>query len=97
MRLAAKLALSSALLAGVAIVGPGFCSNSTTPAQSQDVTAQSHVIRRSVIKVHTENGVVILPGTADTWDSVEEALFVADSIAEVQMVNIEVPWQVAYD
>jgi len=97
MTLATKLALSSALLIGVAFVGPGFCSNSTTPAQSHDVTPQSQVMRRSVIKVHTDHGVVILPGTADTWDAVEEAMFVADSIAEVQMVNIEVPWQVAYD
>jgi len=97
MRLAAKLALSSALLAGVAIVGPGFCSNRAMPAQSQDSAAESHVIRRSVIKVHTDHGVVTLPGTADTWDAVEEAMFVADSIADVQMVNIEVPWQVSYE
>ena len=51
---------------------------------------QDQVVSRSVIKVHTDRGVIVLPGRADTWDSVERAEFVADSLADLQMVNNEV-------
>lgn len=55
------------------------------------------MVRASIIKVHTDHGVIILPGTADSWDAVENAVFVADSIADFQMVNNEVPWQIDYE
>lgn len=53
--------------------------------------------RRSVIKVHSDRGVIVLPGAADNWDQVEDALLVADSLADVQMVNNEVGWTVGSD
>jgi hypothetical protein len=50
---------------------------------------------RSVIKVHTDHGVVTIPGSANSWDAVDRAVFVADSIADLQIANSEVPWQIA--
>jgi hypothetical protein len=35
-----------------------------------------------------------MPGKADSWDEAENAVFVADSIADVQVVNNEVPWKI---
>lgn len=52
---------------------------------------------RSVIKVHTDRGVITLAGSPDSWELVEEAVFVADSIADVQLVNNEVGWPVELD
>ena len=52
------------------------------------------MMRGSVIKVHTDHGVITMPGKADSWDQVENAVFVADSIADVQVVNNEVPWRI---
>lgn len=53
--------------------------------------------RRSVIKVHTDRGVITMFGTVDSWNQVEDALFVAESIADVQMVNNEIGWSVQTD
>lgn len=53
--------------------------------------------RRSVIKVHTDRGVITLNGTVDSWNQVEDALFLAESIADVQMVNNEIGWSVQTD
>ena len=93
MKFATKL-VSFALLFGVAVVG---VSNSATK-QSPNATAYNynnpHMIRGSVIKVHTDHGVITMPGKADSWDQVENAVFVADSIADVQTVNNEVPWRI---
>jgi hypothetical protein len=47
--------------------------------------------------VHTNRGVITLPGSADTWDAAENAMFVADSIADVQVVNNEIPWRISYE
>jgi hypothetical protein len=52
---------------------------------------------RSVIKVHTDHGVITLAGAPESWEQVEEALFVAESIADVQLVNNEVGWAVELD
>jgi hypothetical protein len=93
MKLGIQLALLTALLGGIAIVGPGFCLPQSTAMRSPDV----HLIRRSVIKVHTDHGVITLPGSADSWDAVENAVFVADSIADVQVVNNEVPWRISVE
>jgi hypothetical protein len=53
--------------------------------------------RRSVVKVHTDRGVITLSGAPDSWEQVEEAIFVAESIADVQLVNNEVGWAVQID
>ena len=94
MKFGTKLAVSTALLFGVAVVGVG---NSAT-RQSPNATAYNyntpHMMRGSVIKVHTDHGVITMPGKADSWDQVENAVFVADSIADVQVVNNEVPWRI---
>jgi hypothetical protein len=93
MKLGMKLALLTATLSGMAIVGPGFCLPQSTAMQSPDL----HLMRRSVIKVHTDHGVITLPGAADSWDAAENAVFVADSIADVQIVNNEVPWRISIE
>jgi hypothetical protein len=96
MKFGTKLAVSSALLFGVAMVGPGICATGSSTRQSPNaaVVDNPHMIRRSVIKVHTDHGVITMPGKADSWDQVENAVFVADSIADVQFVNNEVPWKI---
>jgi|SRR5271166_2384138 len=99
MKIGTELAVLTALLFGIAIVSPAFCvSDSSTSRQSSSATAYTYnypqMIRRSVTKVHTDHGVITMPGTADSWDQVENAVFVADSIADVQIVNNEVPWRI---
>jgi hypothetical protein len=96
MKLGTKLAVSTALLFGIAITSPGFCACESATRQSANINANDNakMIRRSVIKVHTDHGVITMPGRADSWDQVENAVFVADSIADVQMVNNEVPWRI---
>lgn len=95
MKLGTKLALSTALVAAVAVGSTGVCSNDSNARHAQDAAAGSYMTRRSVIKVHTDHGVITLPGTVDSWDAVENAVFVADSIADVQIVNNEVPWRIS--
>ena len=93
MKLGIQLTLLTALLGGIAIVGPGFCLPQSTITRSPYVP----LTRRSVIKVHTDHGVITLPGSADSWDAAENAVFVADSIADVQVVNNEVPWRISVE
>jgi hypothetical protein len=99
MKSGTKLAVSTALLLGIAVVGPGLCVKSESATrQSLNATAYNYdnpqMIRRSVIKVHTDHGVITMPGKADSWEQVENAVFVADSIADMQIVNNEVPWRI---
>ena len=81
---------STALFAGLLIVGSAFGLTNSSSPNAKHWANQSQVVRRSVIKVHTDRGVITLPGRADSWDQVEDAQFVADSLAQVQMVNNEV-------
>jgi hypothetical protein len=64
-------------------------SASTT---EKDPAVNNRVKRLSIIRVHTDCGVVTLPGAADTWDQVEDAIFVADGIADMQLANNQVGW-----
>ncbi|HKN01256.1 MAG TPA: hypothetical protein VJX23_12130 [Candidatus Binataceae bacterium] len=88
-----KLALSTAVIASLAIVGAAFCLNQSATNQSPAAAGSSRLVRRSVIKVHTDHGVVTLPGAAESWTEVEHAVFIADSIADFQFANSEVPWR----
>lgn len=97
MKLGILWVLLTAMLAGVAIVGPGFYRIQSTLSQTPDAAVENHFISRSVIKVHTDHGVITLPGSADSWEEVENASFVADSIADVQIANNEVPWRISYE
>lgn len=102
MNLGIKLTLLTALLVGIAAFGPGFCVSRATLQQtpvaiSQVAMSQPQAVRQSIIKVHTEHGVITLAGTADSWDDVENAIFIADSIADLQIANGAVPSQISYD
>ncbi len=90
-----KMALSATVVAAVAIVGPALGLNHSAARQSLLAAYGSRPIRRSVIKVHMDRGVITLPGSADSWDDVEHAVFLADSIADMQVVNNEVPWRIS--
>jgi|ERR1700735_3286544 hypothetical protein len=96
MNFGTKLAGLTALVLAVAAVGPGFCvsESATRPSPNAAAYDNPQMIRRSVIKVHTDHGVITMPGKADSWDEAENAVFVADSIADVQFVNNEVPWRI---
>ena len=97
MKLWTQLGLLTAALVGIAVVGPGFCLTHSTANARPATLSQSQVTTNNVVKVHTDRGVVTLPGTADNWDAVENAIFVADSLVDVQMVNNEVPFQPSYE
>jgi hypothetical protein len=88
-----KLLLLVTSLVGLVIVGQGFCLTHS----DRDAMSESQPITRSIIKVHTDRGVVTLPGTADSWDQVENAIFLADSIADLQMANNQFPSQPSYE
>lgn len=74
----------------VAIVGSALCLVNPYGMSGKTWEKQNQVVSRSVIKVHTDRGVITLPGRADTWDQVEDAQFIADGLAEVQVVNNQV-------
>jgi hypothetical protein len=84
------LLASTALLAGLAIVGSAFCLGSSPSVESKHWANQRQVVTRSVIKVHTLRGVITFPGRVDSWDKAEDAEFVADSLVQVQIVNNQV-------
>jgi hypothetical protein len=71
--------------------GASVWNSADTPATYNPPT------RRSVVKVHTDRGVITFSSAADSWEQVDEAVFVADSIADVQLVNNEVAWTVESD
>ncbi len=89
-----NLALASAVVGAVAIVGPAYCWNHYATSEPRTAMTAGHPIRNSVVKVHTDHGVITLPGNADSWAAAEHAVFVADSIADLQMANSEVPWRI---
>jgi len=82
----------AALVASLLMLGStfGLGNSPIASTKGEHGEKQNQVVTRSVIKVHTDRGVIVLPGRADSWDSVERAEFVADSLADVQMVNNEV-------
>jgi len=89
--------LLTTVVATLAIVGTGFCLNPSYSTNYQPVADNSIPVKRDVVKVHTDHGVVTIPGKADSWDAAERAVFVADSIADLQIANSEVPWKIAME
>jgi hypothetical protein len=89
--------LLTAVVSILAIVGTAFCLNPSYSTKYQPVADNSLPTKRSVVKVHTSHGVVSMPGDADSWDAAERAVFVADSIADLQIANSEVPWKIAIE
>jgi hypothetical protein len=89
--------LLTTLGATLAIVGTAFCLNPSSRMQYRAAADSARPVVRSVVKVHTDHGVITIPGKADTWDEAERALFVADSIADLQIANSEVPWKIALE
>jgi hypothetical protein len=88
-------ALSTMVIAFLAVVGTGFCLNPSSNMQYQTYANNSRPVMRSVVKVHTDHGVITMPGNVDSWASAERAIFVADSIADVQIANSEIPWRIS--
>lgn len=88
-------ALLTMVVATLAIVGTGFCLNPSPDMQYPTSSDNSRPVMRSIVKVHTDHGVITMPGNADSWPAAERAVFVADSIADVQIANSEVPWKIS--
>lgn len=80
----------TAVFAGLVMLAATFGLGNTNSTKGEHRQKQNQIVSGSVIKVHTDRGVIILPGRADSWDAVEHAEFVADSLADVQLVNNEV-------
>jgi hypothetical protein len=95
MKLGITLALSTAIVAGGAVAGSALSLNPFMRWKTPDTAPATGVIRRSVVKVHTDHGVITMPGTADSWENADNAVFVADGIADVQIVNNEIPWRIS--
>ncbi len=89
-------ALLTMVIAFLAIVGTGFCLNPSSNMQYRTYANNSRPVMRSVVKVHTDHGVITMPGNVDSWASAERAVFVADSIADVQIANSEIPWRISF-
>ena len=84
-----KAAVVTSIFAGLALVGSALSLNNSSQTKGEPF-GKDQIVRRSVIKVHTDKGVVTLPGRGDSWEALENAEFVADSLADIQMVNNEV-------
>ncbi len=82
-------AVVTSIFAGLVLVGSALSLNNSAAPKAEQL-GKTPVVRRSVIKVHTDKGVVTLPGRGDSWEALENAEFVADSLADIQMVNNEV-------
>jgi hypothetical protein len=89
-------ALLTMAIGFLAIVGTGFCLNPSSNMQYRIYANNSRPVMRSVVKAHTDHGVITMPGNADSWAAAERAVFVADSIADVQIANSEIPWRISF-
>jgi len=82
-------AVVTSIFAGLIMVGSALSLGNSSGAKSEPVV-KDQIVRKGVIKVHTDKGVITLPGRGDSWEALENAEFVADSLADIQMVNNEV-------
>lgn len=81
-------AIVASVFAALIMVGSAL-SLSNSSASKDERWGKNQVVK-SVIKVHTDKGVITLPGRGDSWEALENAEFVADSLADIQLVNNEV-------
>lgn len=90
--------LLTTVIAFLAMVGTAFSLNPSSSMQYPTITADnSRPIMRSIVKVHTDHGVITIPGNANSWAAAERAVFVADSIADLQIANSEIPWRISFE
>ena len=82
-------AVVTSIFAGLVMVGSALSLSNSSAAKGEHL-GKDQIVRKSVIKVHTDRGVITLPGRGDSWEAVENAEFVADSLADIQMVNNQV-------
>ncbi len=82
-------AVVTSIFAGLVMIGSALSLSNSSGAKGEPLV-KNQVVRKSVIKVHTDKGVITLPGRGDSWEALENAEFVADSLADMQMVNNEV-------
>jgi hypothetical protein len=82
-------AVVTSIFAGMVLVGSALSLNNSAAPKAEQL-GKNQIVRKNVIKVHTDKGVITLPGRGDSWDALENAEFVADSLADIQMVNNEV-------
>ncbi len=82
-------AVVTSIFAGLVMIGSALSLSNSSGAKGEPLV-KNQVVRKSVIKVHTDKGVITLPGRGDSWEALENAEFVADSLADIQMVNNEV-------
>jgi BON domain-containing protein len=82
-------AVVTSIFAGLVMVGSALSLSDSSVSRGEQL-GKNQVVIKSVIKVHTDKGVITLPGRADSWEELENAEFVADSLADIQMVNNEV-------
>ncbi|MGA2456465.1 MAG: BON domain-containing protein [Terriglobales bacterium] len=90
-----KMTLSTVVFAGLVIAGSAIGMNHSATSQSPVAALGSHMVSRSVIKVHTDHGVITISGTANSWSEAEDAVFVANSIADFQFANSEILWRIS--
>ena len=81
-------AVVTSIFAGLVMVGSALSLSDSSVSGEQ--LGKTQVAIKSVIRIHTDKGVITLPGRADSWEELENAEFVADSLADIQMVNNEV-------
>jgi len=78
--------LVTSIFAGLVMVGSALSLSNSSGVRGEQLE-KNQIVRKSVIKVHTDKGVITLPGRGDSWEALENAEFVADSLADIQMVN----------
>lgn len=83
--------------ATLAMFGTAFCFSPSSNVQYPTSADSSRPVMRSIVKVHTDHGVITMPGRADSWAAAERAVFVADSIADMQIANSEIPWRISFE
>jgi len=83
--------------ATLAMFGTAFCLSPSSNNQYPTSADNSRPVVRSIVKVHTDHGVITMPGSADSWAAAERAVFVADSIADMQIANSEIPWRISFE